>query len=331
MAASGPMVWLRSRGALILWGFLGVVLIVLVLLAVFVIPDRLVAHDLAGQKPLESPALVKAINDVRTTLLQGVFGLLFLATAFFTYQQLKVSRDNRTTEQFTRAIEHLGSEQLDVRVGGIYALERIARASVEEHERRAVLEILSTYIREHAPRDRGNRTSARPSRLPRLRRQVRPPVAVAADPSQVIRLAADVQAGLLVLARRPREAQNPHIYLRGTNLSLANLAPPLVSVARLSRVNLQESVLQRANLEGANLRDGDLWAADLRWSNLQGANLSGAYLNDADLRGANLRKADLRDTQHTSIKLDGAEADAKTLWPTGLDPLAQGVIMDPSA
>jgi hypothetical protein len=31
------------------------------------------------------------------------------------------------TDRYTKAIEQLGSDRLDVRIGGIYALERVAR------------------------------------------------------------------------------------------------------------------------------------------------------------------------------------------------------------
>ena len=44
-----------------------------------------------------------------------------------TWRQVPVSREGQITERFTRAMEHLGSETADVRLGGIYALERIAR------------------------------------------------------------------------------------------------------------------------------------------------------------------------------------------------------------
>ena len=35
------------------------------------------------------------------------------------------------TDRYTKAIEQLGSDKLDVRIGGIYALERVARDSRE--------------------------------------------------------------------------------------------------------------------------------------------------------------------------------------------------------
>jgi len=54
------------------------------------------------------------------------------------------------TDRFIKAIEQLGSKELDARIGGIYALERVARDSEKDH--RTVMEVLTAFIREHSPR-----------------------------------------------------------------------------------------------------------------------------------------------------------------------------------
>jgi len=43
--------------------------------------------------------------------------------------QTKADQQRRITESFSKAIEQLGSDKLEVRVRGIYALERISRES----------------------------------------------------------------------------------------------------------------------------------------------------------------------------------------------------------
>jgi hypothetical protein len=67
------------------------------------------------------------------------------------------------TARCTKAIEQLGSDRLDVRVGGIYALERIAHDSPRDHL--AVLEVLAAFIREQRSRamvtERARRGDAR--------------------------------------------------------------------------------------------------------------------------------------------------------------------------
>ena len=52
------------------------------------------------------------------------------------------------SRDFTKAIEQLGSDKLDVRIGAIFALERVARDSPKHHA--AVMEVLAAFIREHS-------------------------------------------------------------------------------------------------------------------------------------------------------------------------------------
>ncbi|MGA7579399.1 MAG: hypothetical protein ACLQUW_05305 [Desulfobaccales bacterium] len=74
-------------------------------------------------------------NDFIKTTAQILGGVFFLITIYFTYQNLAVSQKNlvasqekNITDLYTKAIEQLGRpNQLEVRLGGIYALERIAR------------------------------------------------------------------------------------------------------------------------------------------------------------------------------------------------------------
>jgi hypothetical protein len=58
-----------------------------------------------------------------------------------------LAREGQITERFTRAVEQLGDEKLDIRLGGIYALERIARDSETHYE--PVMEVLMAFLREN--------------------------------------------------------------------------------------------------------------------------------------------------------------------------------------
>jgi len=125
-----------------------VVIAVLVLL----VPAWLVPGSVT---PAQSEAL-QARNDLRTTLLQGIGGLFLIAGVVATWRQVQLTRheldilrEGQITERFTRAIEQLGSDNLDVRLGGIYALERIASSS--DVDRGPILEVLTAYVRGHSP------------------------------------------------------------------------------------------------------------------------------------------------------------------------------------
>src|SRR3954447_6514160 len=98
----------------------------------------------------------EAENEARKTIAQVVGGLFFLLTLYFTWRsaeisraQLDVARDIEFTDRFEKATSHLGSDQVAVRIGAIYALERIAYDSAKDHWR--VMEILAAYIREKSP------------------------------------------------------------------------------------------------------------------------------------------------------------------------------------
>ena len=87
--------------------------------------------------------LAQARNDVRTTLLQGFGGMVLLLGAYLTWRQtqlsraasreeLQLTREGQLTDRFTRAVDQLGSKDVAVRVGGIYALGRIADESITD-------------------------------------------------------------------------------------------------------------------------------------------------------------------------------------------------------
>jgi hypothetical protein len=100
-------------------------------------------------------------SGFRQTLVQLVGGVALLGGLYFTAQTLRTSQETlrvnqktlettqqgQITERFTKAIEQLGDkERLMVRLGGIYALERIARDSESDHW--AVMEVLTAFVRE---------------------------------------------------------------------------------------------------------------------------------------------------------------------------------------
>ncbi|WP_344014588.1 hypothetical protein [Streptomyces thermospinosisporus] len=81
-------------------------------LVVVVAPRYLLSWD-APSTPTADRA--KAINDIRTTLLQGLAGIALLVGAFFTWRQLQVSGQGQITQRFTAAVEQLGSPSPEVR------------------------------------------------------------------------------------------------------------------------------------------------------------------------------------------------------------------------
>jgi hypothetical protein len=278
-------------------------------------------------------------NDVRTTFLQGLGGAVIVLGAYITARQLKVSREQlqhnveasreqheldsqgQITERFARAIDQLGSDKVDVRVGAIYTLERVARDS--RADRTAVSEVLATYVRVHASR-RTSRSSERRRELSgRDPEQVRAMWAEVADLPKLWDRAADVQAAVTVLGRPTLSGETDGLVLARVDLRRADLRGLGLSEADLFGADFQVAWMDATNLEGAVLR-----LADLQWAGLWGARLRGADLRGADLHGALLGGADLSDAVLDGADLSGVKADPSTKWPEGFDWQAAGVVMN---
>src|SRR6266498_994609 len=328
------------------WTLAGVVgaalLAVALWLCVWVLPQRwyppLSNADLVGLSPADQAARRegrdKLHNDARSTLLQGLAGVLVLVGAGFggtvalrqvrigleqleqarrqaqrsdkrLREQITLAQEGQITERFTRAIDQLGQpgpDRLDVRLGGIYALERIAHDSPTH--RLAVFEIFTAFIRSHAPLPPPlpgeHNANAHTNQVPLL--QSRAP---------------DIQAALTIIGRRPTHKNDPPLDLRQTDLREANLGGANLTRARLSGADLTQAQLGGADLtgtqfDGANLTGTHLAGANLTRAQLGGADLTGAQLGGADLTGAKLGWANL-----TEAWLD--EADLTEAWLDGAD------------
>ena len=100
-------------------------LITVLVLAAFYVPHALreihALHDVKDR--------VAAEDSLAKTVLQVLGGTVVLVGLYFTSRTLQVSQQGQITDRFNDAIEHLGEQALAVRLGGIYALARIAADS----------------------------------------------------------------------------------------------------------------------------------------------------------------------------------------------------------
>jgi hypothetical protein len=113
-------------------------LLAILFCGVFVIPHLLYpplsAADLrgvaSGQTRVQlQRAQSQLANNGRSAVLQGLAGLVIVIGAVATWWQVHISREGQITDRFTKAVDQLGSPNIGVRIGGIYALERIAKNS----------------------------------------------------------------------------------------------------------------------------------------------------------------------------------------------------------
>ncbi len=267
------------RGVRWLAGGIAALVLALAIAWVLFVPaaDWLAHHDVGSAK---GPLIQTARDAARGRLLTLGAGLFAAGALLYTARNFTLSREGQVTDRYTKAIEQLGSDKLDVRIGGIYALERIARDSARDHP--TVMEVLSAFVREHSREDW-------PPPDPNRRKQER-----STRP--------DVQAALAVVGHRDPATGIRPIDLTGANLTGANLTDADFSGASLVRANLVGAYLVHANLTGTHFTGANLAGANLSHTNLVGAYLLHANLTDrADLTDANLTDADL-----TGADLTGA-------------------------
>lgn len=163
---------------------------------------------------------------------------------------------------------------LEVRIGAIYALERIAQDSLRDHIQ--IMEILCAYVRENSPAI---------DLVPKE------------PPFTPDRPRTDIQVALDVIGRRPTASiklENSAKYrldLRGVDLSGANFlggnfVGALFFNSRLEASNFRSTNLQAARLQGCLLNFADFFNA-----NLLGAVIDRACINKLDGWGASITLA----------------------------------------
>ena len=245
-------------------------------------------------------------------------------------RQAATSQQGLLNERYQRGAEMLGSEILSVRLGGIYALDRLAAAHPEQYHVQ-VMELFCAFARNPAGRGEERTTAEayaeyeqRPSE-PIVREDVQAVLNAISYRSRV-RSQCEVETDNFRLDLRGaylREAQ-----LHGANLSGAILSRADLTLAEISGAVLDSSDLRRANLDSANLSQANLLGANMANSNLTGADLTRANLTkadlyranviEADLSGATLHRANLNLATLTTVDFSRANLTEATFWLANL-------------
>lgn len=229
---------------------------------------------------------------------------------------------------------------LEVRLGAIYALERIAQDSERDHI--PIMETLCAYIRENAPVKGAAVNDQNP--FPSL-----PPyeamgnVELAAQAlsyyeagikqrteklqawvSKLNPPPADIQAAVTVLGRRPIErieyeshSKNKlgfadvrfRLDLRNTNLQKADLTSARLDNVLLSNANLEGIILLQANLTNADfsksrMEKSDLRGAIVRNAKFFGTHLEGAVFSESEISKSFFTKSNIQKTNFSNTHID---------------------------
>ncbi|MGB0506314.1 MAG: pentapeptide repeat-containing protein [Pikeienuella sp.] len=219
------------------------------------------------------------------------------------------------TDRFTKAIGQLGETRtvtrngetttepnLEVRLGAIYALNRIAEDS--ERDRIPILETLCAYIRQNTNEGeakdfplgvypyrwnwegdedlRQEYIKARPQNWQEWLTHLGPARPLRDDIATALRLTGEHATEF---NKAVEGDENPKFRI---DITRANLQRTDLSGANLARANASLT-----RLEGAELNDANLEGAKLNFAKLEGAELNGANLKGAKLNFAKLKSADL--------------------------------------
>lgn len=219
---------------------------------------------------------------------------------FITYRQ---GEERLVTERFAKAVEQLGHQDSSVRIGAIYALERIASDSTKDQ--RAVLEILTAYVRERSPLQK--KADSKNNKL--------------GDSLSETQLPTDIQSALTVVANQ----DETNLGRKVLDLGNSNLSNAVFNGARLYGISFMDTNLSNATFacivngetnecfEEVNLEKASFYDATLKGAFIFGVNLSNAKLRNVDLKSSRII-----DTNLDGANFEGADLDGATLIDTNL-------------
>lgn len=242
-------------------------------------------------------------RDFAQLVAQIVGGAVVLFGLYSAWRQLlateesqKIARDGQLTERFTRAIQQLGDSSVTIRLGGIYALERIAQDSERDHW--TIIEVLVAFVEEKS-RCEVEQVPDEPESVPR-----------------------DVQAALTVVGRRIRTYEKERQHLRLSEVDLREVRLP---DAHFEGIHFSFAHLDEAFLAGAHLEDALFDQVKMQRATLVDAHLERAVFIDVDLTNAWLERAHIDGTDLsgasglTQAQIDSvASIDGDTKLPMGL-------------
>ena len=191
-------------------------------------------------------------------------------------RQSVTAQQGLLNERYQQGAEMLGSNVLAVRLGGIYALQRLAKEHPQQYHIQ-IMQILCAYARQPTRDECEAADDAKPDAGTELRQDVQSVMtAISTCHARQLELERGAEFRLDL-----RQAQLPHAYLIDANLSGANL-----SDANLQSASLWIADLSRTNLSDADLTGAMFWNAQMSGALFWGAKLFDAHLDDAKLSGA---------------------------------------------
>ena len=195
-------------------------------------------------------------------------------------RQAKIAQQGLSNERYQKGAEMLGSEVLAVRLGGIYALQRLAAEHPEQYHIQ-IMQLFCAYVRNPTGDEQG------------------PVSGSDEDGKPIHKLREGVQAAMYAIGKRTDAC----IAIEKAAFFLLDLRNANLQHSRLSNLNLSYALLGKSNMFGASLYISNLSSASLTDANLSDTDLTGVNLSDANLYRAKLSNAVLNDTNLSDAKV----------------------------
>ena len=251
--------------------------------------------------------------------------------------QANVAQLSLLNERYQKGAEMLGNNVLSVRLGGIYALERLAAEHPEQYHIQ-VMKLFCAFARHPTEDEDYQGKLAEHNAKPRILTSPREDIIAAIDAigsRDKTRVEIEKSQGfeLNLMGADLSHAQLGDVNLSGAMLNDANLTNTNIFSANLSNTYLHRTIMKNAELTNIDFTDARAWGVDLsnaklRWvtmpnftldhanlsyAQLNDVNLSGAFVQYADLSSVDILISDLSNTYFLHSKLPGAHISKSNL------------------
>ena len=303
--------------------------IILVIVGVFV---AAASWDWLSEQPAMAVSNGENARNVGF-LIAGVLALVFAVwRAIVAERQANASRTQAATaqegqlnDQYQRGAEMLGSGVLAVRLGGIYALQRLAEENTDLYHIQ-IMRLFCAFAKNPTDTETANiweeRRGAGLTTWPRLRADLQAIVSFIGDRSAAARtieqsaeftvdlsetrlngvdMAGMDMTGVRFFETELIDADMTDTILVGAELTGANLHKAVIEDADCSHVKLFRATLTQCSVGDTNFLGAQLGLADCSRAELMDCNFSGANLGNANLYQANFEGSIFSGTQFNAL------------------------------
>ena len=212
-------------------------------------------------------------------------------------EQAGIAQKSLLNERYQKGAEMLGDDTLSVRLGGIYALERLAAEHPEQYHVQ-VMKLLCAFARHPTEDEDYQRKLAEHN----------------ADPHNLPSPREDVMAAIEAIGSR----DDARVEIEKNQDFRLNLMGVDLSHAQIGDKNLSGAMLNRANLTGTNIFSVNLSNAFLLRTIMKDARLNNVDFTDARAQGVDLTNARVDQHEKPLFSLDGSKLYDAQLYEVDL-------------